>query len=102
MSLIKLQESNRDEYPSKIHIYANRPNLGFEDVEDVSPQYSLDLEAKYLEGKEGIPLPLKNLSLWFCKASTLTIYVEESAGGVASSIWGDLDLGASCLMSYFN
>ena len=80
-----------------MHFYVNRPNLSFENVQDVLPQYSLEhVEAKHLEEDEndkGLPIPKQILSLRFNKVSTLTIFVEASAGGNCTSmgslrVWG--------------
>ena len=82
--MTSLEGSNEDEHPTKVHLYVNRRNLGFEDIDDVEPEQTLHLEAKHVEGRESILLkPFKFKKVW-----TLTLYVEESGGGNVSSIGG--------------
>lgn len=92
-----MRGSSREEYPNRLHLYANKANLGFEDMQGgaVPPLCTLEdtaavcLQPEGNQNEEGIlPIPKQTLSLKFNRVSTLTIFVEESIGGVVSSIGG--------------
>mmetsp|Transcript_20200 Transcript_20200/g.26047 ORF Transcript_20200/g.26047 Transcript_20200/m.26047 type:complete len:193 (+) Transcript_20200:135-713(+) len=69
--------------PSKVHLYVNRENLGFEDCDDVDPQQTLHLTAEDL--KEGAdPINLKYVL--FQRVSSLTIFIEDNQGGEITAI----------------
>jgi PITH domain len=79
------QGINPEENPSKIHIFINRENLGFEDCDDVNPEQTLELTAADL--KEGAdPLPLKYVK--FQRVKSLTLFIEDNAGGDITSLGG--------------
>ena len=60
--------------PSKVHLYVNRENLGFEDCDDVDPTQTLHLTAEDL--KEGAPaINLKYVK--FQRVKSLTLFVGE-------------------------
>mmetsp|Transcript_32114 Transcript_32114/g.36517 ORF Transcript_32114/g.36517 Transcript_32114/m.36517 type:complete len:191 (+) Transcript_32114:228-800(+) len=77
------QGSNPEENPSKIHIFVNRENLGFEDCEDVIPDQSLELTAVDL--KENADAILTKY-VKFQRIRSLTFFIEDNAGGEISSI----------------
>lgn len=69
--------------PSKVHLYVNRENLGFEDCDDVDPEQTLHLTAEDL--KEGAtPINLKYVL--FQRVSTLTIFIEDNQGGEITAL----------------
>ena len=76
---------NPEENPSRIHIYANRENLGFEDCEDVDPTQTLELTAADLkESAEAILLKFVK----FQRVHSLTFFIEDNAGGDISALGG--------------
>ena len=86
---IKLTEFNRgaepDSNPATVHIYANRCNLGFEDVDDVEPTQTIELTAADLK-EDADPILLKFVK--FQRVRSLTIYIEDNAGGDVSALGG--------------
>ena len=60
--------------PSKVHLYVNRENLGFEDCDDVDPTQTLHLTAEDL--KEGAP-PINLKYVKFQRVKSLTLFVGE-------------------------
>ena len=71
--------------PTTVHIYVNRCNLGFEDIEDVEPTQTLELTAADL--KEDVdPIQLKFVK--FQRVRSLTLFIEDNAGGDISSLGG--------------
>jgi len=86
---IKFTEFNQglepENNPSKIHIYVNRENLGFEDCEDVDPTQTLHLTTEDLrEGAD--PIPLKFVR--YQRVTSLTLFVEDNQGGEVSALGG--------------
>jgi len=75
--------ANPEENPSKIHIFINRENLGFEDCEDVDPEQSLELTAADLR-ENADPIPLKFVK--FQRVKSLTFFIEDNAGGEVSAL----------------
>jgi PITH domain len=69
---------NPEENPSKIHLYVNRENLGFEDCGDVDPTQTLELTAADLRDNTD-PTLLKFVK--FQKVKSLTFFIEDNAGG---------------------
>lgn len=69
--------------PSKVHLYVNRENLGFEDCEDVDPQQTLHLTAEDL--KEGAD-PIKLKYVLYQRVSSLTIFIEDNQGGEITAL----------------
>lgn len=71
--------------PTKIHIYVNRENLGFEDCEDVDPTQSLQLTAADLkEDAEAILLKFVK----FQRVKSITLFIEDNAGGEVTALGG--------------
>jgi len=77
------QGVNPEENPSKVHIYVNRENLGFEDCEDVDPEQSLELTAADLR-ESADPVALKFVK--FQRVKSLTLFIEDNAGGEVSAL----------------
>lgn len=69
--------------PSKVHLYVNRENLGFEDCDDVDPTQTLHLTAEDLkEGDE--PINLKYVL--YQRVKSLTIFIEDNQGGETTAL----------------
>jgi len=64
--------------PSKVHLYVNRENLGFEDCDDVDPEQTLELTAEDLR-ENADPIDLKYVR--FQRVKSLTLYIEDNHGG---------------------
>lgn len=79
------QGINPEENPSRIHLFVNRENLGFEDCEDVEPTQTLELTAAELK-ESADPIQLKFVR--FQRVTSLTIFVEDNAGGDISALGG--------------
>lgn len=62
--------------PSKVHLYVNRTNLGFEDCEDVDATQTLHLTAEDL--KEDAP-PINLKYVLYQRVTSLTLFIEVSA-----------------------
>ena len=77
-------------HPSKVLIYVNRNNLGFEDAEDVDPTQKLELTAADLK-EDADPMTLKFVK--FQRVKTITLFVEDNAGGEISALGGITFLG---------
>ena len=74
--------------PSTVHVYVNRENLGFEDINDVDPTQTLNLTAEDLrEGSD--PIMLKFVK--FQRVRNLTFFIEDNQGGEISAL-GSLKL----------
>ncbi|GKY93183.1 hypothetical protein MPSEU_000286200 [Mayamaea pseudoterrestris] len=71
--------------PSKVHLYVNRANLGFEDCEDVEATQTIQLTAEDL--KENAP-PTQLKYVKFQRVKTLTIFIEDNQGGEVSALGG--------------
>eukprot|EP00560_Eucampia_antarctica_P007989 CAMPEP_0197824222 /NCGR_PEP_ID=MMETSP1437-20131217/1507_1 /TAXON_ID=49252 ORGANISM="Eucampia antarctica, Strain CCMP1452" /NCGR_SAMPLE_ID=MMETSP1437 /ASSEMBLY_ACC=CAM_ASM_001096 /LENGTH=187 /DNA_ID=CAMNT_0043423765 /DNA_START=125 /DNA_END=688 /DNA_ORIENTATION=- len=86
---IKLTEFNRganpEELPTKVHIYVNRNNMGFEDTEDLDPTQSFELTAGDLK-EDADPICLKFVK--FQRVRSITLFVEDNAGGDVSALGG--------------
>lgn len=74
-----------DLQPTKVHLYVNRPNMGFEDTDDVDPTQSLELTATDLN-EDADPIRLQFVK--FQRVRSITIFVEDSAGGDVSALGG--------------
>merc|ERR1719296_417016 len=79
---IKFTEWNRgadpDMNPVTVHIYLNRVNLGFEDIEDIEPTQSITLTSSDLqEVSDAIDL----YYVKFQRVKSLTLFIEDNAGG---------------------
>lgn len=86
---IKLTEFNKglepDENPTRVLLFVNRNNLGFEDIDDVDPTTTLELTAEDL--KENAD----NLLLKFVqyqRVKSITVFVEDNSGGEMSALGG--------------
>lgn len=86
---IKFTEYNRgaepDNNPATVHIFVNRCNLGFEDVDDVEPTQTIELTIADLK-EDAQPIPLKFLK--FQRVKSVTLFIEDNAGGDVSSLGG--------------
>ena len=86
---MKIAEFNRgldpDLHPTKVQIYVNRPNMGFEDTEDVDPTQTLELTSADLK-EEADPIMLKFLK--FQRVRSITLFIEDNAGGDVSALGG--------------
>lgn len=86
---IKFTEYNRGSEPecnpTIIKIYANRNNLGFEDIDDVDPTTELDLSVDDLR-ESADPILLKFVN--YQRVKSLTIFIEDNAGGDVSALGG--------------
>mmetsp|Transcript_16543 Transcript_16543/g.20225 ORF Transcript_16543/g.20225 Transcript_16543/m.20225 type:complete len:186 (+) Transcript_16543:140-697(+) len=86
---IKLNEFNRgaepNENPTTVHIFVNRCNLGFEDIEDVEPTQTLELTTADLK-EDADPISLKFVK--FQRVKSITIFIQDNAGGDVSALGG--------------
>ena len=71
--------------PSKVHLFVNRENLGFEDCDDVDPTQTLHLTAEDL--KEGAP-PINLKYVLFQRVTSVTIFIEDNQGGEITALGG--------------
>lgn len=71
--------------PVTVHIYVNRNNLGFEDVDDVEPTQTLELTAADLK-ENADPILLKFVK--FQRVRSITLFIEDNAGGDVSALGG--------------
>lgn len=71
-------------------LFVNRNNLGFEDVDDVDPTTTIELNPEDLkEDAEGIPLKFVN----YQRVKSITLFIEDNAGGDVSALGGLKFLG---------
>jgi len=86
---IKLTEFNGgrepDLQPTKVQLYVNRPNMGFEDTEDVDPTQTLELTAVDLR-EDADPIRLQFVK--FQRVRSITVFVEDNAGGEVTALGG--------------
>lgn len=69
--------------PTRVLLFVNRNDLGFEDVDDVDPTTTLELTAEDLrETADGILLRYVN----YQRVKTVTLYIEDNNGGEISSL----------------
>jgi hypothetical protein len=71
--------------PTKIHLYVNRENLGFEDCEDVDPTQTIHLSAAEVK-EDAEPISLKYVK--FQRVHSITIFIEDNAGGDVTALGG--------------
>ena len=71
--------------PSKVHLYVNRENLGFEDCNDVDPTQTLHLTSEDCK-ESASPINLKFVK--YQRVKSLTIFVEDNQGGEVTAIGG--------------
>jgi len=69
--------------PSKVHLFVNRENLGFEDAEDVDPTQTLHLTSEDI--KKG-PIQLKYVK--YQRVKSLTLFIEDNQGGEITALGG--------------
>lgn len=86
---IKLTEFNMgrepEDNPTRIQLFVNRCNLGFEDIDDVDPTSVLELTPQDLrEGAE--PIALKFVQ--FQRVKGITLFIEDNNGGEVSALGG--------------
>lgn len=86
---IKLTEFNNgldpESNPSKILLFVNRNNIGFEDYEDVEPTQTLHLTSEDLK-ETAEPIPLK--FVLFQRVKSITLMVEDNQGGEITALGG--------------
>lgn len=86
---IKFIEYNRgsepESNPTIVKIFANRNNLGFEDVDDVDATTELELTVDDLR-ESAEPLLLKFVN--YQRVKSLTIFIEDNAGGEVTALGG--------------
>lgn len=68
--------------PSKIQLYVNRENLGFEDCDDVDPTQTLHLTAEDMKK----PIQLKYVK--YQRVKSLTLFIEDNQGGDITALGG--------------
>ncbi|KAL3937985.1 MAG: hypothetical protein SGBAC_007006 [Bacillariaceae sp.] len=79
------QGSEPETHPTIVKLYINRPNLGFEDIDDVDETQALELTVEDLrEGAD--PILLKFVK--FQRVSSLTFFIEDNQGGEVSALGG--------------
>ena len=69
--------------PTKINIYVNRENLGFEDCDDVDPTQTLHLTSEDLK-ETAEPIQLKYVK--YQRVKSLTLFVEDNQGGEITAL----------------
>lgn len=69
--------------PTTVKLFVNRESMGFEDCEDVDPTQELELSAEDLR-EDAEALPLKFVK--FQRVKSITIFVEDNAGGDISAL----------------
>ena len=70
--------------PSKVHLFVNRENLGFEDCDgNVDPQQTLHLTSEDLK-ETATPIALKYVL--YQRVSSLTIFIEDNQGGEITAL----------------
>lgn len=68
--------------PSKVHVYVNRENLGFEDCEQVDPTQTFHITTEDMKK----PLMLKYVK--YQRVKSLTIFIEDNQGGEVTALGG--------------
>jgi len=86
---IKLTEWNNgtepDQNPSRVLLFLNRVNLGFEDIEDVDPTTTLEITNEDLkENADNLQLEYRK----YQRVKSITLFVEDNNGGEITSIGG--------------
>jgi hypothetical protein len=86
---IKLTEFNSgaepENQPTRVLLFVNRSNLGFEDVEDVDPTTTLELTADDLR-ESADPVLLKFVQ--YQRVKSITLFIEDNNGGDVSALGG--------------
>jgi len=71
--------------PTKILLFVNRNNIGFEDVDDFDPTTTLELTAEDLkQNAETVLLKFVN----YQRVNSITIFVEDNNGGAITALGG--------------
>lgn len=84
---IKFTEFNNgadpENNPTTVHLFVNRENLGFEDINDVDPTQTFNLTAEDLrESSE----PLMTKFVKFQRVRSITFFIEDNNGGEISAL----------------
>jgi hypothetical protein len=69
--------------PSTVHLYLNRENLGFEDINDVDATQTFNLTAEDL--REG-SAPIQTKFVKFQRVKSITFFIEDNNGGEVSAL----------------
>jgi len=100
---IKFTEFNRgaepENNPTVVKIFVNRCNLGFEDVDDVDPTQEFELGAEDLR-ESSDPCLLKFVK--FQRVKSITLFIEDNAGGDVSALGGLKFLGKTVSTTNMN
>lgn len=100
---IKLTEFNRgidpELLPTKVMLFVNRNNMGFEDVEDVDPTQTLELTAADLK-EDAEPILLKFVK--FQRVRSITLFIEDNAGGDVTALGGLKFIGKTIATTNMN
>merc|ERR1712194_402185 len=86
---IKFTELNNgiepEQNPSRVLMFVNRVNLGFEDIEDVDPTTTLDITNEDLkENADSLPLQFVK----YQRVKSITLFVEDNNGGEITALGG--------------
>lgn len=86
---IKLTEYNMgrepENNPTRIQLFVNRHNLGFEDIDDVDPTSVLELTPEDLR-EDAEPIQLKFVQ--YQRVKGITLFIEDNSGGEVSALGG--------------
>jgi hypothetical protein len=74
--------------PTTVHVYVNRENLGFEDINDVDPTSTFNLTADDLRESAD---PIMTKFVKFQRVRSMTFFIEDNNGGEVSAL-GSLKL----------
>jgi hypothetical protein len=74
--------------PTTVHVYVNRENLGFEDINDVDPTSTFNLTAEDLRESAD---PIMTKFVKFQRVKSMTFFIEDNNGGEVSAL-GSLKL----------
>jgi hypothetical protein len=69
--------------PTKIHLFVNRENIGFEDAEDIEPTQTLHLTTEDLK-ESAEPIALKFVK--YQRVKSLTLFIEDNQGGETTAL----------------
>jgi len=77
--------NNPENNPTKILLFVNRNNIGFEDVDDFDPTTTIELTSEDLkQNADNILLKFVN----YQRVNSITIFVEDNNGGDISALGG--------------
>lgn len=79
------QGSDPESQPTRVLLFVNRNNLGFEDVEDIDPTTELELTAEDLR-ESSDPIQLKFVH--YQRVKSITLFIEDNNGGDVSALGG--------------